>query len=151
MELDFSSRIHQIGTVFLRFISLTYWQTFCAFPLGITQGSQWCTICASDALEPKFTLFKFVLWNWPSKLASEGCVYFLKFWTMCQPEKVGTVSPSSDTSTPRDLSSSAMLSAQSYTLCFQELWSSGSENYNIVRRCVHYTQSKSKYCIQINH
>ena len=40
-------------------------------------------------------------WNWPSKLASEGCVYSLKFCTMCQPEKVGTVSPSWDTDTTR--------------------------------------------------
>ena len=51
-----------------------------------------------------------------------------------------------------DLGKSAMLSAQLYTLCglcFQTLWSSGSENYNIVRGCVHYTlQSKSKYYIQ---
>ena len=39
------------------------------------------------------------VWNWPSKLASEGCVYFLKFCTMHQPEKVETISPSSDTST----------------------------------------------------
>ena len=38
-------------------------------------------------------------WNWPSKLASEGCVYFLKFSTVRRPEKVGTVSPSSDTCT----------------------------------------------------
>ena len=32
-------------------------------------------------------------------MASEGCVYFLKFCTMRQPEIVGTVSPSSDTGT----------------------------------------------------
>ena len=31
------------------------------------------------------------------------------------------------------------LSAQLYILCFQALWSSGSENYNIVRSHVHYT------------
>ena len=48
-----------------------------------------------------------------------------------------------------DLGKSVMLSAQLFTLCFQPLWSSGSENYNIVRICVHYTlQSKSKYYIQ---
>ena len=42
-----------------------------------------------DELEP----------NWPSKLASEGWVYFLKFCTMRKPKKVGTVFLSSDTST----------------------------------------------------
>ena len=48
-----------------------------------------------DTLEPKFTPF------WPSELASEGCVYFLKFCTVHQPEseKVGTASPSSGTGT----------------------------------------------------
>ena len=53
-----------------------------------------------EALELKFTPFKFVLCvDWLSKLASEGCVYFLKFCNIRQPEKVGTVSPSSDTGT----------------------------------------------------
>ena len=47
-----------------------------------------------------------------------------------------------------DLGSSAMLSAQLYTLCFQTL-SFGSENSN-VRSHVHYTsRSKSKYYIKI--
>ena len=42
-----------------------------------------------DALEPKFTpLSLSCAWNWPSKLASGGCVYFLKFCTVHQPEKV---------------------------------------------------------------
>ena len=50
-------------------------------------------------LEPKFSSFRSCAWNGPSKLASEGCVYFLKLCTMCQPEKMGTVSPSSDTGT----------------------------------------------------
>ena len=50
-------------------------------------------------LEPKFSSFRSCAWNGPSKLASEGCVYFLKFCTMQQPEKVGTVSPSSGTGT----------------------------------------------------
>ena len=39
-----------------------------------------------DALEPKFTPFKFVLCV-DIDLASEGCVYFLNFCTMRQPEK----------------------------------------------------------------
>ena len=57
-------------------------------------------LCVFDALELKFTPSSlFWAWNWPSKLASEGCVYFLKFCTMRQPEKVGTVSSSSDTGT----------------------------------------------------
>ena len=143
MELDFSSRIHQIGTVFLRFISLTYWQTFCAFPLGITQGSQWCTICASDALEPKFTLFKFVLWNWPSKLASEGCL-LSKVLNYVSAWKSGNSFPLiRHRYHSCDLGKSSMLSAQFYTLCIQALWS--DENYNIVRSRV---QSKSKYYIQ---
>ena len=44
-----------------------------------------------------------------------------------------------------DLGKSTMLSAQLYTLCFEALWSSGSETYNIMRSHVHYTlQSKSK-------
>ena len=49
-------------------------------------------------------------------MASEGCVYPLKFCTMRQPEKDGTVSLSSDTgATHGDFGSIAMLSAQ-YTL-----------------------------------
>ena len=53
---------------------------------------------------------------------------------MRQLEKVGTISPSLDINTTQqgcDLCSSAMLSAQLYTLRFQALWISGSENYNI--------------------
>ena len=38
------------------------------------------------------------VWNWPN-LASEGWVYFLKLCNVRQPEKVGTVFPSSDTGT----------------------------------------------------
>ena len=50
------------------------------------------------ALEPKFTLVKFVLCViWPSELANEECVR--KFCIVRQPEKVGTVSTSSDTGT----------------------------------------------------
>ena len=53
-----------------------------------------------DALEPEFTPSSLSCgWNWPSKLASEGCVYSLKFCTRGQPEKVGMVSPLSDTGT----------------------------------------------------
>ena len=33
-------------------------------------------------------------WSWPSKFASEGCVYSLKFCTVRQPVKVGTCSVS---------------------------------------------------------
>ena len=48
-----------------------------------------------------------------------------------------------------DLGKNAMMSAQLYTPCFQALWSSGSENYNIVRSHVHYIiRSKYKYHIQ---
>ena len=53
-----------------------------------------------DALEQKSPpLSLSCAWNWPSKLASKRCVYSLKFCTMRHPEKVGTVSPSSDTGT----------------------------------------------------
>ena len=56
-----------------------------------------------DALELKFTPFKFVLCGIDplTELANEGCVYSLKFCTMCQPEKVGTISPSSEMGTTR--------------------------------------------------
>ena len=68
-----------------------------------TQGSQWRMVCASlthlNQNSPPLSLS--CAWNWPSKLASERCVYSLKFCTMCQPEKVGTVSPSWDTDTTR--------------------------------------------------
>ena len=52
-----------------------------------------------DALELKFTPPQVCPVHEvdPSKLASEGCVYSLKFCTMHQPEKVGMVSSSSDT------------------------------------------------------
>ena len=36
------------------------------------------------------------MWNQPSKLTGKVCVYSLKFCTTRQPEKVGMVSPSSD-------------------------------------------------------
>ena len=74
---------------------------------------------------------------------------FLKFYTVHEPEKVGTVSPSSDTGTIHVTLVKVPSCQLSYTLCFQALWSSGSENYTIVKSCVHYTlRSKSRYYIQ---
>ena len=77
---------------------------------------------AFNTLEPKFTPLKVCLvhgidpLNWRVK-----GVLTLKFCTMRQPEKDGTVSLSSDTgATHVDFGSIAMLSAQ-YTLCFQAL------------------------------
>ena len=55
---------------------------------------------AFDALEPKLPPSSlFCAWNWPSKLTSEGYAYLLKFCTLRQPEKMGAVSPRSDTDT----------------------------------------------------
>ena len=69
--------------------------------LQALQGSQWHMVCVS------LTHYNWnsspsslsCAWNWPSKLASEGCVYSLIFFTVRQPEKVGTVYPSSDRGT----------------------------------------------------
>ena len=51
-----------------------------------------------EALEQKFIPFRFVLCvkSWPSKLASEGYVHSLKLCTVCQSQRVGMVSLSSD-------------------------------------------------------
>ena len=97
----------------------------------IRQGSQWCTVGASltHCNRNSSPSSLWCAWSWPSKLASEGCVYSLKLRTMRQ---LG--SPLSETGTTQhgcDLGNSAMLSAQLYTLQFQAHWSSGSENYNI--------------------
>ena len=64
-------------------------------------GSKRRTVCTSlthsNRNSPPSSLS--CTWNWPSRLASEGCVDFPKVCTIRQPEKVGTVSPSSDTRT----------------------------------------------------
>ena len=113
------------------------WQSY----ISVTQGSKWDTFCASlmhsNQNSPPSRLP--CAWNWPSKLASEGCVYSLKFCAMLQPKKVGMVSPLSDTHSC-DLGSSAMLSAQLYTPYFQALWSSGSK-INIMRSITRYSQN----------
>ena len=98
-----------------------------------------------DALEPKFTPFKFVLcveltlWigQWglgqPSKILHYGLPLLRHRHHSC------------------DLGKSAMLSARLYNPCFHALWISGSGNYNIVRCRMHNTLlSKSKYYIQNN-
>ena len=83
----------------------------------------WCT---KTKLHP---LRLYCAWNWPSKFPSEGCVYSRKFCTVRQTEKSGNSSPLvRHWYHSCDLGSSAMLSAQLYTLYFQALWISGSEN-----------------------
>ena len=104
-----------------------------------------------DVLEPKFTPSSLsCAWNWPPKLGSEGCVYNLKKLHYASAWKSGIGFPLvRHRYNSCDLGKNAMLSAQLYTLCFQALWSSGPENYNIVRSYEHYTlQSKSKRNIQ---
>ena len=93
-----------------------------------------------DVLEPNFTPSSLsCAWNWPPKLGSEGCVYFLKKLHYASAWKSGIGFPLvRHRYNSCDLGKNAMLSAQLYTLCFQALWSSGSENY-IVRNL----QSKS--------
>ena len=64
---------------------------------------------------------------------------------MHQSEKVGTVFPLSYTGTTHvTVVAVPCCQLSLYTLCFQTLWSSGSENYNIVRSRVHYIL-QSKY------
>ena len=81
---------------------MLFWSDYRSY-FHTIQGSQWLTVNTSltrwNQNPPPSS--SSCAWNWPSnsKLASEGCVYFLKFYTMRQPEKVGTVSSSSDTGT----------------------------------------------------
>ena len=54
-----------------------------------------CLWCTRTKIYPLYSC----AWNWPSNLASEGCVFSLKFCSVHQPEKVRMVSPSSDMGT----------------------------------------------------
>ena len=79
-------------------------------------------------------------------MASEGCVYSLKFYTLRQPEKAGTVSPLSDTGTTHVTLVAVPCSQLSYiSYVFKHCDLLVSEIYDIARSLV---QSKAKHYIQ---